>query len=189
MTKRHSSSSQACRPLTSSHPEGERRYAITHTGWAEAARLAAGTPATSKRCFVALRFREDMLAVYESRHRPGDREGGVRAAHRQRAEAQRADRRAHRRRDPAGSVRGGGRHLRPDWCLLRGRLRPRTRAASDLDVPRGQRERRHALRHAAVQPHPVAGRRPSQKGYSTCASWRRYDPRARCRGSLRIRRH
>lgn len=46
--------------------QGERRYAITHTGWAEAARLAAGTPATSKRCFVALRFREDMLAVYES---------------------------------------------------------------------------------------------------------------------------
>jgi hypothetical protein len=39
-------------------------FMITHAGWAEAARLAAVSVITSKRCFVALRFNNEMLAVY-----------------------------------------------------------------------------------------------------------------------------
>jgi hypothetical protein len=41
-----------------------KAYQITHHGWAEAGKLAAESPAASKRCFVAYKFNNEMHAVY-----------------------------------------------------------------------------------------------------------------------------
>jgi nucleoside 2-deoxyribosyltransferase len=46
------------------------RFVITHAGWAEAAKLASVSPLTSKRCFVALRFNDEMLGIYKTAMAP-----------------------------------------------------------------------------------------------------------------------
>jgi nucleoside 2-deoxyribosyltransferase len=57
-------------------PSGRMEYTLTHKGWAEAARLAAGTPIVSRRCFVALHFSDEMLAVYRDAIAPAIERAG-----------------------------------------------------------------------------------------------------------------
>jgi nucleoside 2-deoxyribosyltransferase len=51
--------------IKSIDPIKAKSFMITHAGWAEAARLAAVSVIASKRCFAALRFNKEMLAVYD----------------------------------------------------------------------------------------------------------------------------
>lgn len=58
------------------HLKGAGPLQITHRGWQEAAKLAATSPTVSRRCFVALHFSEEMLAVYEEAIKPAIKDAG-----------------------------------------------------------------------------------------------------------------